>query len=57
MKKKYVPPSLVINTIVPTDMIAASMPLRRGGQDEYEIVEESVLLSRCQNSIWDDDDE
>lgn len=57
MKKKYVPPSLGIITIVPTDMIAASMPLRRGGQDEYEIVEESVLLSRCQNSIWDDDDE
>lgn len=57
MKKVYKSPSVVITAIAPHEIMATSMLLNRGEQDDYEIVDESELLSRSHNSIWDDEDD
>ena len=57
MKKVYKSPSVVITAIAPHEIMATSMLLNRGEQDDYEIMDESELLSRSHNSIWEDEDD
>ena len=57
MKKNYLTPSIEITMIVSREMITSSMPLYRGGYDDDEILDESEVLSRSFNSVWDDDEE
>ena len=56
MKKIYMRPDMEMTMLTPLVLMTSSLVLNRSGQDEDEVYDEDVLLSRSWSDIWEEEE-